>query len=238
MKVAGLQQVGAFFRREEEAVSTKAKSVIGTVEADAGKIRDDVYDFAGQTIGRLEVAGINFPQAHYIKDVTPGVLSRGSRVDFLAGDNMRTPKADIPSLPHSVADLSARGFKSIVDLRLEGRGDQVPAGSSMQVHRIPILDNAHPSNAQVVDFLSWVSAPAHQPCYVHCEAGVGRTGIIVASYLMAIATNPATGKHYTLDEALAETQKDGRKMLPNQIAFLKSFDADLRAGRVPGYPTK
>lgn len=35
-------------------------------------------------------------------------------------------------------------------------------------------------------FLDFANDPAHQPTYVHCEAGKGRTGCAVACYRMAI----------------------------------------------------
>lgn len=44
---------------------------------------------------------------------------------------------------------------------------------------IPILDNAVPKHiAQMQQFLDF--ATANPPCYVHCEAGKGRTGLAVA----------------------------------------------------------
>lgn len=185
---------------------------------------DAFKDWGGQSIGRVEVAGVAFATAHYVKEVIPGILTRGSRVDFLTpGDTLLTSKANRASVPRSVADLDASGFRSVVDLRLEGRGDQVPAGSTIAIKRIKILDNATPTDAQVMDFLAFIQKPENQPCFVHCEAGVGRTGIMSVCALLALGTNPLPAPHrYNLSEAIAESQKSGA-MLPNQLAFLTTF---------------
>ena len=36
------------------------------------------------------------------------------------------------------------------------------------------------------DFLDFATNPKNSPCYVHCEAGKGRTGVASACYRMAV----------------------------------------------------
>ena len=70
--------------------------------------------------------------------------------------------------------------------------------------------------------------PKNSPCYVHCEAGKGRTGVAVASYRMAVEGWPP-------QKAIAEAAKFGCT-LPTQVQFLEKFGADLGAGKIKGYP--
>lgn len=48
--------------------------------------------------------------------------------------------------------------------------------------RIPITDCTAPTAKNLADFLMAVDAVAGRVLYVHCEAGVGRTGCCVAAY--------------------------------------------------------
>lgn len=93
-----------------------------------------------------------------------------------------------------------------------------------------ILDNSAPTQAQVKQFLDFATNPKNSPCYVHCQAGKGRTGVAVASYRMAVEGWPP-------EKAIAEAKKFGCA-LPDQLDFLKQFGADLAAGKIAGYPLR
>ena len=77
-------------------------------------------------------------------------------------------------------------------------------------------------------FLDFATNPKNEPCYVHCEAGVGRTGVAVACYRMAVQGWPP-------DQAIAEGRKYGLQ-LPGQIHFVEQFGAQLKSGKIAGYP--
>ena len=124
--------------------------------------------------------------------------------------------------------LRAHGFRAIVDLTLEGTKDAALApAAGLRTLNITTLDNDHPTLAQMKTFLDFVTAPQNAPAYVHCEAGEGRTGVAVACYRMAVQGWP-------LPQALREAKALGMAA-PNQAAFLRTFDAALTAGRIPGY---
>ena len=61
------------------------------------------------------------------------------------------------------------------------------AHRAVQHHRFPILDHSIPERPQIViDALNAIDA-AHRRkecAYVHCRAGIGRTGLVAAAYLM------------------------------------------------------
>ncbi len=83
--------------------------------------------------------------------------------------------------------LAARGVRTIVDLRAE---DDVNVDEATlarlglnRVH-IPVRDGQAPSEDKVRRFLEAVGA-GDGKVFVHCGAGVGRTGTMAAAYLVA-----------------------------------------------------
>lgn len=116
--------------------------------------------------------------------------------------------------------LAAAGITTVVDLRaeegIEADGRQVE-GLGMRYVRLPIRDGQVPDSDQVAAFLRTVEeAPGR--VFVHCGAGVGRTGAIAGAYLVA----RGEGSH-TL--ALRRNLAVGPPSL-EQIAFVNSLDGD------------
>lgn len=90
----------------------------------------------------------------------------------------------------------------------------------LQLKHIPVIDDTPPSMEQIVDFLKFVSEPSAARAYVHCEAGVGRTGVMVACYRLAVS-----GWHF--DDALDEAKRFGCRG-PGQQVRVKDFYEALR----------
>ncbi|HEX2294104.1 MAG TPA: dual specificity protein phosphatase family protein [Actinomycetota bacterium] len=95
----------------------------------------------------------------------------------------------------TLEDLAARGVTTVVDLRAE-EGIHVDEKSLRRLgitrFSIPLRDGQVPSEAQVESFLSIVEH-ARGKVYVHCMAGVGRTGAMVAAYLVATGQEDPAG---------------------------------------------
>jgi protein tyrosine phosphatase (PTP) superfamily phosphohydrolase (DUF442 family) len=89
--------------------------------------------------------------------------------------------------------LAAAGVATVVDLRAEdGLADPDALLTELGLTRvvIPIRDGQAPRAEQVGRFLDAVSASVGT-VYVHCGAGVGRTGTMVAAYRVAQGHSPA-----------------------------------------------
>ena len=83
-------------------------------------------------------------------------------------------------------DLAAAGVTTVVDLRAErglDRPVQLLERLGIELVHIPMRDGQAPTDEQVDRFIAAVRDSSGQ-VYVHCMAGVGRTGTMVAAYLV------------------------------------------------------
>ena len=95
-------------------------------------------------------------------------------------------------------EVAREGIRTVVDLRVEdlsARELALPAQAGLTAVRLPIRDGQTPTERQVGDFLRVVRR-SDGPVYVHCGAGVGRTGAMTAAYL--VRTGQATSKQAAL----------------------------------------
>ena len=190
----------------KDVVKGKGWSAVGKDLKNAGAT------MGAELVGVAELAGLRYPVSKYEFKVSDG-LTRGSRIDD----------------PKGYDKLVKQGFKGIVDLTLEGTNDAKGGKKAgLNTLNVKILDNSAPTQQQVKQFLDFATNPKNSPCYVHCEAGKGRTGVATAAYRMAVEGWPP-------EKAIAEAKKFGCT-LPDQAEFLQKFGTDLAAGKIAGYP--
>ncbi|MBL8920509.1 MAG: dual specificity protein phosphatase family protein [Myxococcaceae bacterium] len=198
-------------------VKADAKELAAALKSGDGRevwkdLKNGVSTFGGEAVGVAGLFGLRYPVSNYEFRVSPGLV-RGSRIDD----------------PKGYEKLKQQGVKSLIDLTLEGTKDLTEGRKAgLAVLNIGILDNNAPTTDEMKRFLDFATEPKNQPCYVHCQAGKGRTGVAVACYRMAVEKWPP-------EKALAEASAFGLKF-PDQVDFILQFGADLSAGKIAGYP--
>ncbi|WP_327730245.1 dual specificity protein phosphatase family protein [Streptomyces sp. NBC_00487] len=100
--------------------------------------------------------------------------------------------APSPAGYRALADL---GFTTVVDLRAENLSAAqlaLPREAGLDVVRVPMRDGQTPTPEQVQRLLDTVSESSG-PVFVHCGAGVGRTGTMAAAYLVRTGQEDSPG---------------------------------------------
>ena len=152
-----------------------------------------------------------YPVTAYTYELSP-LVSRGERASVA-----------------KIQALSKAGFGAIINLCAETpQGDDLLVAKAGVAQRIlavhkPIVDMNAPTVAQMVDILNLVATLQAQGIrtYIHCEAGKGRTGVVVAGIRMALMG-------WSVDDAKTEAINFGATV-PMQEAFVENFGAMLAA---------
>lgn len=181
------------------------------LQATVQRAGDRLIDSVAQVAGVIELTGIRWGVNPYSERVSDA-LTRGSRL-----------------APDDYPRLKAQGYRSLIDLTAEGTLDHTCGrAAGFNLLNIKTLDNGTPTVAEMNRFVEFVSRPENQPAYVHCEAGIGRTGIAVACYRIA-------AQGWSADDAVAEARAHGMR-LPGQIKFVQKFAREYQ--RTPAAPTR
>jgi len=195
-----------------------------------GYITTIAVDYQPPPAGNQVEAGKNYvfvgPRGNLPKDApsdyglwslaisVPGVLSRSGQ-PLLSGFQW----------------LKANGWKSVVDLRVDGERGEVGDDTKIEGFNalgfnylaLPIADGSPPTDKQAEEFLTFVTNSANQPVHVHCRGGIGRTSVMVALYRYSVQGWP-------LQKAIDESRPFEGGMSDSQQKWLENWQQNHLPG--------
>ena len=150
--------------------------------------------------------------------VIPGVLS-GRPMPFIHLDRRMNHGGALELYNDELPSLYAAGIRAVVCLLNIPSDARVYESAGFTFLCLPVADGAAPTLEQATQFVRFVDEQRElaRPLAVHCEAGLGRTGTMLALYLISQGdtAESAIRRVRDVEPVAVET--------PQQIQFLEEF---------------
>ena len=144
---------------------------------------------------------------------------------FIHSERRMNHGGALDAYPDELPDLYAAGIRAVVSLLNIPSDAAVYESAGFAFLCVPLPDGGAPTMAQASEYVRFVNEQlqAGKPVAVHCHAGIGRTGTMLAAYLIAqgYGAEAAIRAIRSVQSSAIET--------PRQIQFLYEF-ADLVRG--------
>jgi atypical dual specificity phosphatase len=152
--------------------------------------------------------------------VIPEVLA-GMPMPFISPERRLNHGGALDAYDDELPTLHSAGIRAVVSLLNIPSDNTVYESAGFAFICLPVPDGGAPTFEQASQFVRFVEAQRAmwRPIAVHCEAGIGRTGTMLATYLIS------QGKSAT--EAIKAVRNVEKFAIetPRQIQFLAAFAA-------------
>jgi hypothetical protein len=158
------------------------------------------------------------PKSDLLWWLIPGVLA-GMPMPFIHPERRMQGGGAVDAFEDELRDLHLAGVRAIVSLLNIPSDASVFASAGFAFLCLPVPNGHAPTSSQADRFLKFMAEQrtARRPVAVHCEGGLGRTGTMLAIYLIVQGdgAEAAIRRIRAVEPSAIET--------PRQIQFLEEF---------------
>ena len=152
--------------------------------------------------------------------VIPGALA-GMPMPFVHPERRLNMGGPLTTYDDGLPAMYAAGIRAVVSLLNNPEDASVYEAAGFIFKCLPVPDGGAPTMHQAQDFVGFVNRrlAERQPVAVHCEGGIGRTGTMLAAYLISQGESAASAirRVRAVRKAAVETK--------GQLRFLEQFAA-------------